>query len=116
MPAAWCGPGTPLVAVDGTKFAVGIGPLVPDGHPLLVQPFDIGRTLDEPEQLSNDRPGVQLLRCKQRKALTKVEAHLIAKRAERARAGPVALLDATGEHVIQQVEGSTEEQRHVLQP
>jgi hypothetical protein len=79
MAAAGRRPGPPLVAVDGTKLAVCIGPLIPDSHPLLLKPFDVGRALDEPQQLSDDRPRVQLLGRKQRKALMQVKAHLVAK-------------------------------------
>jgi hypothetical protein len=69
-----------------------------------MEPFDVGRALDEPQQLGDDRPGVQLFGCQQRKALPQVEAHLVAKSAERTGAGSVALFDAIGEHVIQQIE------------
>ena len=36
-------PGTPLVAVDRPEVAVLVGPLVPDGDAVLVEPRDVGR-------------------------------------------------------------------------
>src|SRR4029450_2036545 len=81
MAAAGSRPGPPLVAVDGPELTVCICPLIPDGHPLLPKPFDVGRTLDEPQQLSDDRPSVQPFGREQRKTLTQIKAHLVAKRA-----------------------------------
>ena len=104
MAATRCRPGPPLVAVDGAQLTVGIGPLIPDRHSLLVQPLDIGRALNEPQQLGDDRPGVKLLGREQRKTLTQVEAHLVAKRAQCPGAGAVTLLGAVCEDVVQQVE------------
>ena len=66
-----------------------------------MEPLDVGRALDEPQQLGDDRPGMQLLRRQQRKALVQVEAHLIAKGAERSSASPVALLHTMGKHMIE---------------
>jgi hypothetical protein len=49
--------------------------------------------LDEPQQLTDDRSGVELLGGEKWKALPQVKAHLVAETAQRAGAGPIALLD-----------------------
>ena len=98
------GPGPPLVAVDRAELAVSVGPLVPDRHALLVQPLDVGRSGEEPEQLRDHRPGVHALGGEQREAVGEVEAHLVPEDAERPRAGPVGLARPGGQHVVEQVE------------
>jgi len=99
-----CRPGAPLIAVDWSQFAIAVGPLIPNGYPLLVKPFDVRRTLNEPQQLTDDRPGVQLLRSQQRKTLTKIKAHLIAECAQSARTGSVALRYAMRQDMIKQIQ------------
>ena len=32
------GPGAPLHSVDGSEIAVGIGPFIPNGHPVVLEP------------------------------------------------------------------------------
>ena len=66
------------MAVDGTQIAVGIGPFVPDRHAVVAQVAHIGVAGKKPEQLVNDRLGVNLLRGQQRKAGGEVHAQLVA--------------------------------------
>src|SRR5262249_40068469 len=82
-------PGTPLPPVDRPKLAVLVGPFVPDGYAVLVEITNIRRSLQEPEQLVDDRLDVQILGSDERKAVFEVEAHLRAEQTQRARAGAV---------------------------
>ena len=52
-----------------TQRAVFTRPLVPDGASIFLQPFDIGVTTQEPQQLDDDRAHVDLLGGDQREAL-----------------------------------------------
>src|SRR5262249_53382496 len=78
-------------------------PLVPNGDAMLVEIFDVGVAGEEPEQLVDDRSQGQLLGGGKRKPVRQVEAHLMTEHRQRAGAGPIALLDAIGEHPFQQV-------------
>ncbi|MPM20131.1 hypothetical protein SDC9_66560 [bioreactor metagenome] len=98
------GPGAPLVAVDRAEVAVGAGPLVPDRDPVLMQPLDVGRALDEPEQFAEHRAGVHLLGGQQREAGAQVEPQLGAEDADRAGAGAVGLAYPGVEDVLEQVQ------------
>jgi hypothetical protein len=97
-------PAAPLVPVDRTELAVGVGPLVPDGDAVLAQPRGVGVATDEPEQLPDDRPEVDLLGGDEREPLGEVEAHLVPEHAERAGAGAVALLDPLVEDAADEIE------------
>ncbi|MPM91875.1 hypothetical protein SDC9_139009 [bioreactor metagenome] len=97
------GPAAPLVAVDGAQLAVRRRPLVPDVDLVLDQPVDIRRALEEPEQFSEDSAGEDLLRGEQRKAGLQIEAHLIAEDAARPCSGPIGLVDAVIENMLQQI-------------
>ena len=59
-------PGPPLMPVDRAEFALGVGPLVPDADPALLQPAHVRRPLQEPQQLDHHRPDVHLLGGDQR--------------------------------------------------
>ena len=59
-------PGAPLVAVDRAEVAVLVGPLVPDRDAAVLQPLDVRVAAEEPQQLGEDRPGVDLLGGHQR--------------------------------------------------
>ena len=52
-----------------TQRAVFTRPLVPDGASIFLQPFDIGVTTQEPQQLDDDRAHVDLLGGDQWEAL-----------------------------------------------
>ena len=69
VPAVGRRPGAPLVAVDGAEVAVGVGPLVPDRDAAVLEPLDVGVAAQEPQQLAEDRAGVDLLGGHQREAL-----------------------------------------------
>jgi hypothetical protein len=97
-------PRAPLAAIDRSEFAVGVGPLVPDGHAVLAQPADVGVTAQKPQQLDDDRAQVQLLGRDQREALRQIETQLPADHAAGAGAGAVGLHRAVLEHVAQQIE------------
>src|SRR5262245_61119138 len=84
-----CGPGPPLRAVDGTKLAVFVGPFVPNGHPMIVEIFDVRVARQEPQELVDDRLKVQPFRSCDRKALLEVETHLVAESRTDAGSGPV---------------------------
>ncbi|MNN40055.1 hypothetical protein D3C81_1541150 [compost metagenome] len=97
-------PVAPLVAVHRAEVAVGVGPLVPDAHAVVLQVLDVGVALQEPQQLVDDRLEVALLGGHQREALAQVEAHLVAEHAVGAGAGTVALEGAGLAHQAHQVE------------
>ena len=65
--------------VDRAKVAIGVGPFVPDGDAVVVQIFDVGVAVQEPEQLVHDRLQRQALGGQHREAGRQVEAHLMAK-------------------------------------
>ncbi len=109
------GPVAPLVAVNGAEFAVGIRPFVPDTDAVVLEVADVGVALEEPEQLVDDRPQVQLLGGEQWEAapapgglafggVVEVEAHLVAEDGLGAGACPVVLECAVVHHVLEQVE------------
>ena len=102
--AVGCWPRTPLVAVDRTEVAVFVSPLVPNRDATLLKPLHVRVAAQEPEQLSDDGAQVQLLRRHGWEAIGEVEAHLVAKHAERAGTGSVALLLSVRQHMIEQVE------------
>ena len=98
------GPRAPLVAVDRSEVAVGVGPLVPDRDAAVLQPLHVGVAAEEPQQLGEDRPGVDLLGGDQREAGGQVEAHLVAEDGAGAGAGPIALLDPLVEDPVEEIE------------
>src|SRR5437660_12860164 len=69
----WSGPRTPLISIDGTELASRIGPFVPDGDVVLMQPSDVGLAAKEPQQFINNRAQVKLLGCQQRKSVAQIE-------------------------------------------
>ncbi len=98
---AW--PGTPLVSVNRTQFAVFISPFVPDTHAVVFQVADVGVTLQEPEQLVNDGAQVHFFGGDQGKSLAEVKAHLVAENADRPGSGAVAALFAALQNGAQKV-------------
>jgi hypothetical protein len=97
-------PISPLLAIHGAEFALLVRPFVPDADVMIAQIFDVGVAAQEPQKLINDRPQVQLLGGHQRKAILKVEAHLITEHAQRAGSGAIALGGAVQPDVAQEVE------------
>jgi len=70
-------------------------------HAVLLQIAHVGIPVQEPQQLVDDGPQVQLLGGQQRKTRRQVEAHLVAEDRERARARPVLPGRAVVEDVLQ---------------
>src|SRR5699024_3638042 len=97
-------PGAPLVAVDRAQLAVLVGPLVPDRDPAFLQPAHVGVPAQEPQQLTDDRPQVQLLGRQRGEARGEVEPHLVAEDRQGPGAGAVALLHALVEDPAQEVQ------------
>src|SRR6267378_1775214 len=91
-----CRPGTPLPAVDRAQLAVLIRPFVPDRDVVFAQPGDVGVATQEPQQLVDQRPQVDLPGGDQREAAAEIEAHLVRKHRQGAGAGPVTLAHALG--------------------
>src|SRR4051794_29448823 len=87
-------PVAPLLAVDRPKVAIRIGPLIPDADLAVFEPTNVGVAADEPQQLDNDRPQVELLGRQKRETFSKVEPHLSAEPGQSAGPGAVLLLDA----------------------
>ena len=69
----------PLGPVHATQVSVCIGPLVPDAHPMLLQPSHVGVTPKEPQQFVGDTLEVNLLGGHQRKPLGQPETGLCPK-------------------------------------
>lgn len=97
-------PAAPLASVYGAQIAVGVGPFVPNRHAVLAQVGDVRVAAQEPQQLVDDRPQVQPLGRQHGEALAQVEAHLVAERADRARAGPVVFHRTVRLDMSEQVE------------
>lgn len=90
--------------VDRAELTLLVGPLVPDADAALLEPAHVGVAAQEPQQLTDDRAQVQLLRREGREALRQVEAHLVAEDAPGARAGAVGLVHAVVPDVLEEVE------------
>ena len=97
-------PVAPLLAVDGAQVSVLVRPLVPDPNVPLLEPADVGVAAEEPQQLDDDRPQVQLLRREQRESLGEVETHLRPEAGQGAGSGAVLLLDALVENLLHEIE------------
>src|SRR5262249_19006832 len=97
-------PVAPLVAVDRSELARGVGPFVPNAHAALLQPPHIGVAAQEPQELVDDGLEMQLLRREKREGGLEREAQLPAEHRERAGPGAVALARAALEHLGEKVE------------
>jgi hypothetical protein len=82
-------PGPPLRAIDSPEVAVFIGPLVPDRDFVFTEIADVGVTLEEPQQLVDDRAEVEFFSGEQRKSFAQIKPFLSAKDRNRASAGAV---------------------------
>src|ERR1043165_6996836 len=71
-------PIAPLRAVNPAKLAIGVGPLVPNSHAVLVEIFDVGIAAEKPEQFVDDRFKMELLRGEQWKTGVEWEPGLCA--------------------------------------
>ena len=97
-------PCAPLLAVDRPQLAALIGPLIPDGDALIVQPGDVGVAPEKPEQLADDRAQVDPLRGDQRESLRQIEAQLLAEERQRAGARAVTFVRAAFQDAAHQFE------------
>lgn len=61
-------PRTPLIAVDMPEIAVGISPLVPYRHLVVMEILHVGVTLKKPQKLVDDALEMHLLGGQQREA------------------------------------------------
>ena len=98
--AVGAAPRAPLVAVDGSQFAIGAGPFVPNADLMVVEVLHIGVATEKPQQLVDDGAQVQLLGGEEGKSVVEVEAHLVAESAEGARAGAVVFGHTIVEHML----------------
>ena len=91
------------MAINRPQVAVFIGPFVPDAHPMLLEPADVGIAGNEPQKLVDDRFQVHFLGGEEGKAVLQVEAHLVAEHTLRTGARAVFLEDAVCTDVPEEV-------------
>ena len=82
-------PVAPLRAVDAPEITLCIGPFVPDGDAVLLEPADVGVAAQEPEEFVDDRFEMDFFGGEQREALPEREPGLRAEEGARAGAGAV---------------------------
>ena len=92
-----------MLAVDGSEFAVVVGPFVPDGDAVLVEVVEIGFAADEPEQFVDDAASVDFFGGEEWEAAGEVEADLMAEGGDSAGAGAVGFVGAVLEDVAEEV-------------
>ena len=97
-------PVSPLMAVDRAEVAVFVGPFVPDAYAVFLQGTDVGVAAQEPQQLMDDRPEVQLLGGQYGETGRQVKTHLPAKHRAGASAGAVGFFAAVFINMAHQVE------------
>ena len=97
-------PCAPLFAIDGTEFAVFVGPFVPDGDAVVVEIFNVGVAAQKPQQFVGDGFPVQFFCRQQREAAREVKAQLSAEDAAHADAGAVGFVGAVLQDIGEQVE------------
>ena len=97
-------PRTPLIAVDVTQAAVGVGPFVPYAHAVLLKVGHIGVAAQEPQQFVDYRFEMELFGGEQGESVGEVESHLVAEHASGSGSGAVGFLDSVFEDVLQKVE------------
>jgi hypothetical protein len=66
------------VTIDGTEFAILVGPFVPYSYSVLLKVFDVGVAIEKPEEFVDDALEVEFLGGEQWKTVCHVETHLIA--------------------------------------
>src|SRR5690606_534537 len=103
MAAVWRGPGAPLYAIYRPEVAVFICPFVPDTYSAFLQPFHIGLTAQEPQELDNDGTQVKLFGRHQRETLAQIEPHLVAEYRPCAGSRSIAFLVAMHIHMAHQI-------------
>ena len=90
------------MTVDRTKVAVLVCPLIPYSHTMLLKVMHVGVATQKPQQLVDDRLEVELLGGEQGEAVSKIEAHLIAEHAHRARSRAVCLCGTLGKDAVKE--------------
>ena len=96
-------PPDPLLAIDWAKVAIIVGPLVPDGDTVLIQPLDVGVALEKPQQLVDDGFCEDLLGGQEWEAVGHVHPDLRAEDTDGANAGSVRTGVSMVKNVLQQV-------------
>ena len=89
--AIWRWPAAPLYAIDGSQLTVFVRPFIPDRDAVFLQVLNVRITAQEPQQLVDDRFGMQLLGSDHGKTLAEIEAHLVTEHAECSGAGSIFL-------------------------
>lgn len=87
-------PRSPLLTINRPKIAILGCPLIPDFDTILLEPFGVGITIQEPDHLIDDALEMQFLRGQQWEAIFQVVAELTTKHAQRACPCAIAFLDA----------------------
>ncbi len=70
---------------------------------MVVEPLDVGVSLEEPDQLADYSTSEDLLRRHKRKPLVQIEAHLVTEDTECASTGAVTLLNPFVENFTHKV-------------
>src|SRR3981081_1945534 len=81
-----------------------VGPLIPDGHTMVIEIFDVGVAGEKPKQLIDDRLEMKLFCRGERKTLTQVEAHLVPEHRQGSRAGTVLFHGTAGKNSLDQIQ------------
>ena len=95
------GPAAPLIAVDMSEVAIGVGPFVPDADASFLQPLGVGIAAQEPKEFVDDTLQVELFSGEEGESVVEVKAHLIAKHADGSRASTVGFLCSFGKDTIE---------------
>jgi hypothetical protein len=66
------------VTIDGTEFAILVGPLVPYPYSVLLEVLDVGVAIEKPEEFVDDALEMELLGGEQWETVGHAETHLIA--------------------------------------
>jgi hypothetical protein len=87
-------PAPPLITIHRSQLALFVGPLIPDGHAMILQVLHVAIALQKPEQFIDDRAQVQLFGRHRRETGRQIEAHLIAKNTQRPRSSAIFFANA----------------------
>lgn len=103
--AVFRGPRTPLMAVDRAKVAgVWVSPFIPYTYTMVLKVTDIGVAGKKPKEFVNNALQMEFLCGEERKAIGKVETHLVAEDAAGSRSRTVCFLNAVTEYVVKEFE------------
>src|SRR5665213_667239 len=96
-------PFSPLLAINRAQVSIFVRPFIPNGYAVLVEPLDVGFSLEEPEEFVNDGFEMELLGREARKALLERKAGLRAEHGVGASAGAIWLEFAFFQNQSQQL-------------